>query len=127
MAGPKRKVLLADDEDDIKLIIQMFLETSGYEVITAYDGLDAIEKAKETKPDLILMDIMMPVIDGIEVTRQIKSLEETKHIPVVMLTAAAQSAMVERAMKAGASDYISKPFEPENLKNVVDQILDGTK
>lgn len=127
MAAEKRKVLLADDEEDIKLVIQMYLETSGYEVVTAYDGLDAIEKAKETKPDLILMDIMMPVIDGIEVTRQIKSLEETKHIPVVMLTAAAQSAMVERAMKAGASDYISKPFEPENLKNIVDQILGGTK
>ena len=86
MAEKKRRVLLADDEEDIKIIIQMYLESNGYEVVTAYDGLDAVEKAKETRPDLILMDIMMPIIDGIEVTRQIKAAEETKNIPVVMLT-----------------------------------------
>ena len=123
MTEAKRKILLADDEEDIKVIVQLYLENNGYEVITAFDGLDAVEKTKEMKPDLILMDIMMPIIDGVEVTRQLKSLEETKDIPVVMLTAAAQSAMVERAIKAGAADYISKPFDPEHLKSVIEEIL----
>jgi two-component system alkaline phosphatase synthesis response regulator PhoP/two-component system response regulator VicR len=123
MTDGKRKILLADDEEDIKVIVQMYLETIGYDVVTAFDGLDAVEKAKEIKPDLILMDIMMPVIDGIEVTRQLKSQDETRDIPVVMLTAAAQSTMVDRAMKAGAADYISKPFEPDALKTVIDGIL----
>lgn len=118
-----KKILLADDEEDIKTIVQMFLETNGYEVITAFDGLDAADKAIEFMPDLILMDIMMPVMDGIEVTRKLKSQEKTKGIPIIMLTAAAQSAMVNKAMQAGAADYLSKPFEPERLQQAIDAIL----
>jgi CheY-like chemotaxis protein len=116
-------ILIADDEDDIKMILSMYLETCGLRVLTAYDGLDAIERIKESKPDLVLMDIMMPVLDGVEVTRQIKSAEETRDIPIVMLTAAAQSEMVERALKAGAEEYIAKPFEPDRVKEVIDRIL----
>ncbi len=120
-----RRILLADDEEDIKTIVKMFLETNGYEVVTAFDGLDAIEKVKESKPDLVLMDIMMPVIDGIEVTRQLKADEATRDIPIVMLTAAAKSAMVEQALQAGAVDYIAKPFDPERLTEVIANILDA--
>jgi CheY-like chemotaxis protein len=116
-------ILIADDEDDIKMILGMYLETCGFRVLTAYDGLDAIERIKESKPDLILMDIMMPVLDGVEVTRQIKATEETRDIPIVMLTAAAQSEMVERALKAGAEEYIAKPFEPDRVKEIIDRIL----
>jgi len=118
-----KKILVADDEEDIKMVLQMYLENCGFEVVTAFDGLDAVSKIQETQPDLILMDIMMPVIDGIEVTRQIKSSEDTKGIPVVMLTAAAQSTMVEKAMAAGASDYIAKPFEPETVLATIQKIL----
>jgi CheY-like chemotaxis protein len=123
MPEKKPLILLADDEDDIKVVVRMFLEANGYEVLTAYDGLDAVEKIKESKPDLVLMDIMMPVLDGIEVTRQVKSQKETKHIPIVMLTAAAQSGLVERAIQAGAADYIAKPFEPERVQEVIEKLL----
>jgi CheY-like chemotaxis protein len=101
----------------------MFLEVAGYDVITAYDGLDAIEKIHESKPDLVLMDIMMPLIDGIEVVRQMKADDSIKHIPVIMLTAASKSDMVEKAMQAGAVDYIQKPFEPEQVQNVIQKTL----
>ena len=125
MADERKKILIADDEEDIKMVLQMYLENCGYEVVTAFDGLDAASKIRETKPDLVLMDIMMPVIDGVEVTRQIKSDDATKDIPVVMLTAAAQSAMVDKAMEAGASDYIAKPFEPEQVQEAITKLIGG--
>lgn len=125
MSERKPLVLIADDEEDIKVILSMYLENSGYEVATAYDGLNAVELVGELKPDVILMDIMMPVINGIEVTKQLKAKEETKDIPVIMLTAAAQSGMVEKALAAGACDYISKPFEPRDVKAVIDRVLNG--
>jgi CheY-like chemotaxis protein len=123
MTEKKITVLLADDEEDIKTIVKMFLESKGYEVITAFDGLDAIDKAKQLVPDMIFMDIMMPVIDGIEVTRQLKASEETKNIPIVMLTAAAKSQMVDKAIAAGAVEYIAKPFDPDALLKTVVRIL----
>lgn len=125
MSDTKATILLADDEEDIKAILQMFLESNGYKVLTAFDGLDALQQIKDTLPDLVLMDIMMPVVDGIEVTRQIKADDATKHIPVIMLTAAAQSVMVERAMEAGAADYVAKPFEPEKLQATIEKVLAG--
>ncbi len=123
MADKQPKILIADDEEDIKDVLSLYLEASGFEVITAFDGLDAMERAKESLPDLILMDVMMPVIDGIEVTRQLKEIDSTKDIPIVLLSAAAQSEMVEKGLNSGAIDYISKPFEPEQVKNAVKQIL----
>ncbi len=123
MSDKKPLILIADDEEDIKMILAMYLENNGFEVITAFDGLSAVEQAKENKPDAILMDIMMPIIDGIEVTKQLKNLAETKDIPVVMLSAAAQSDKMEKAMKAGASDYISKPFEPDEVMQILNRVL----
>jgi two-component system, cell cycle response regulator DivK len=123
MTEEKKLILVADDEEDIQVILTMYLENIGYEVATAFDGLDAIERIKERKPALVLMDIMMPVIDGIEVTKRLKADEETKDIPIVILTAAAQSSTAEKAMSAGADEYIAKPFEPDNVKAVIDKIL----
>ena len=123
MSEKKPLILVADDEEDIKSVLEMFLDVAGYDVVSAYDGLDAIEKIKESKPDLVLMDIMMPLIDGIEVVRQMKADDSIKHIPVVMLTAASKSDMVDKAMKAGAHDYIQKPFEPEQVQSLIEKIL----
>lgn len=123
MTDAQKKILVADDEEDIKMVLQMYLENNGYEVVTAFDGLDAVSKIRDERPDLVLMDIMMPVIDGVEVTRQIKADETTKDIPVIMLTAAAQSSMVEKAMEAGACEYIAKPFEPEHVQQAIEKIL----
>jgi CheY-like chemotaxis protein len=123
MTDKQPVILVADDEEDIKVVLRMFLEAVGYEVVTAFDGLDALEQIKSTKPDVVLMDIMMPVIDGIEVVRQMKATPGIRDIPVVMLTAAAQSDMVERAIQAGAADYIVKPFEPETVQRAIEKVL----
>ncbi len=119
----KKRILLADDEEDIKTVVAMFLEAEGYEVITAFDGLDALEKVRCDKPDLILLDIMMPVLDGFEVCKRLKENEETAAIPVVILSAAAHVESVNRGLKAGAKDYIVKPFEPETLLEKIEQFI----
>ncbi|MCX8036356.1 MAG: response regulator [Candidatus Sumerlaeia bacterium] len=119
----KKRILLADDEEDIKTVVAMFLEAQGYEVITAFDGLDALEKVRTEKPDLILLDIMMPVLDGFEVCKRLKENEDTARIPIVILSAAAHVESVNRGLKAGAKDYIVKPFEPEKLVEKIEQFI----
>ena len=119
----KKKILLADDEEDIKAVVQLFLESKGYEVITAFDGLSAIDMAQAEKPDLILLDVMMPVVNGYEVCTRLKADEATRDIPIVMLSAMAQSESVDKGLSAGAVDYIVKPFDPARLEEVVRRIL----
>ncbi len=119
----KKKILLADDEEDIKTVIKLYLESKGYDVVTSYDGLDTLDKVKAEKPDLILLDIMMPVINGFEVCKQLKADENTSHIPIVMLSAASHADSVEQAMEAGAVDYIMKPFEPPRVEAILKKIL----
>lgn len=114
-----KKILVADDEEDVKIIVQLFLESKGYEIVTAYDGLDAIDKAKSERPDLILLDIMMPVLDGFEVCRRLKSEPSTAPVPVIMISASSQSESKKRGLEAGAVDYIVKPFEPDHLAKVL--------
>ncbi|MCX7011668.1 MAG: response regulator [Candidatus Sumerlaeota bacterium] len=121
---PKR-VLIADDEEDVKDVMQMFLEGEGYEVETAYDGLDALDRVRTFQPDVILLDIMMPVVDGIQVCRKLKSDEKTKHIPVIMVSAAAKREKEGEAYDAGAAAYVLKPFQPEELVRVVERCLAG--
>lgn len=117
------KVLLADDEDDVKTVLKMFLETKGYAVVTAFDGLDAIDQARAEKPDVILLDIMMPLIDGFEVCKKLKADPETAQIPVIMLSAASHSESVQKGLDAGAVDYMVKPFEPEQLEEMLADVL----
>lgn len=118
-----KKILLADDEDDIKIILKMFLETRGYDVVTAFDGLDAVDQAKSQKPDAILLDVMMPLIDGFEVCKKLKADPDTASIPVIMLSAASHSESVQKGMSAGAVDYLVKPFEPEHLETLLTKVL----
>lgn len=118
-----KKILLADDEDDIKVILKMFLENEGYEVCTAFDGLDAIDQARTQKPDVILLDVMMPLIDGFEVCKKLKADPETAAIPVIMLSAASHSESVQKGLAAGAVDYLIKPFEPEHLDALLNKVL----
>jgi DNA-binding response OmpR family regulator len=119
----RSKILLADDEEDIKTIVKFYLESRGYEVVTAYDGLDAIAMAESEKPDLILLDVMMPVLDGYEVARQLRANIATRGIPIVMLSAASQAESVKKGLEAGARDYIVKPFEPHMLEELIQNIL----
>ncbi|MBN1476168.1 response regulator [Candidatus Sumerlaeota bacterium] len=119
----KKKILLADDEEDIKAVITLFLESKGYQIITAFDGLAALDLARSEHPDLILLDVMMPVVNGFEVCTRLKADEETRDIPVVMLSAMAQSESVDKGLAAGAVDYIVKPFDPSRLEEVISRIL----
>jgi DNA-binding response OmpR family regulator len=119
-----KKILIADDAEDVKLVVQLFLESKGFDILTAYDGLDALDKARNDRPDLILLDVMMPVLDGFDVCKKLKADPKTASIPVVMLSASAQAESKQRGMEAGAEDYLVKPFQPEALDALIHQILD---
>ena len=121
-----KKILVVDDEPNIVKMVGNRLRANNYEVITAIDGVDGIEKAKEEKPDLILLDIMMDRLDGHQTLDKLKELEETRSIPVIMLTAKAQSEDVERAMAGGSVDYIVKPFTPVTLLQKIERAVPHT-
>ena len=115
----KKKVLIVDDQKSIRKIVNVILRQMNYEVFEAQDGAEGIEKAKEIIPDLILMDIMMPKIDGIEATLKIKNKSETKDIPVIMLTSIIDSKAVLKSYDYGADHYLNKPFTKEQLEKAV--------
>ena len=113
MEGPKLKVLIADDEPDIREILQFSLSAEGYEVITAKDGNEAIEKAKQHKPDLIVLDIMMPYKNGIEVCELLRAQSAFKDTLILMLTAVSDEGTHIKGLEKGADDYINKPLSPK--------------
>jgi DNA-binding response OmpR family regulator len=116
-------VLIVEDDDELRDILHAEFELEGLTVLTATDGSEAVTNVRRLKPDLILMDIMMPVMNGIEATEIIKSDEETKHIPIVMLTAAGNKEDIVKGLEAGAIDYITKPFFMPELKARLKAIL----
>lgn len=119
-----KKVLVADDEDGIRmLIVDTLSHDAQYHLLVAKDGQEALEAAMEHKPDLVLLDIMMPERDGYDVCRAIKANPATSHVKVIMLTAMAQVADQRRAQEAGADDYFTKPFSPVKLLNKVASLL----
>jgi DNA-binding response OmpR family regulator len=118
------KVLIADDEEDIKTLVSMYLQSEGYTVLTAYDGLDAISIAERENPDIILLDVMMPVMSGFEVAQQLKANPATKDIPIIMLSAAAQADSIKKGIESGARDYLVKPFEAAKLDAMIRNILE---
>jgi len=111
----RASILLADDESAIVTVTKMRLENFGYSVITVLDGDECVKRAKSDKPDLILLDIMMPGVDGFNVLERLKSDEETKPIPIAMFTAQVHPEDMKRAKEMGACDYITKPFKYEEL------------
>lgn len=119
----RRKILVVDDERYILHILDFSLGSEGYEVITAGDGEQAVERTKSEKPDLIVMDIMMPKMDGFEACKLIKSDPDTREIPVIMLTAKGREVDKNRGMEAGADEYLTKPFSPAKLIERVHSVL----
>jgi DNA-binding response OmpR family regulator len=117
-------VLVADDEEDIRALVAFRLERAGYEVITAADGEEALTLATTRLPDLVVLDMMMPKATGLEVTRSLRGQDETKDIPVILLTARAQEADVARGFEAGVDDYVKKPFSPQDLQLRVQALLE---
>jgi len=119
----KGRILVVDDEIYIVHILDFSLGMEGYEVITALDGEQALEKLKTEKPDLIVLDIMMPKLDGYEVCKAIKSSPETRHIPVILLSAKGRNVDQKLGFDVGADDYITKPFSPRKLVERINQLL----
>jgi DNA-binding response OmpR family regulator len=116
-------VLAADDDEDILALVAFRLERSGYTVIQARDGQEALELALAEKPDLAVLDGMMPKLDGFELTRRLRAEASTNRMPIILLTARAQDSEVAQGFEAGADDYIRKPFSPQELRTRVQAIL----
>ena len=110
---PKETILIVDDEEDIVELIKYKLKKEGYSVLTAMTGEQAIKIARKNFPDLIVLDLMLPGMDGLEVTDYLKNNELTRDIPIVMVTAKGDEADIVTGLELGASDYISKPFSPK--------------
>jgi two-component system alkaline phosphatase synthesis response regulator PhoP/two-component system response regulator VicR len=120
-----KRILAVDDEKHILRLVQINLEKAGYDVVTASNGREAVEAVREHNPDLVVMDVMMPEMDGIEALKILKSDDATSSIPVVMLTAKAQDADVFQGWQSGADLYLTKPFNPMELLTFVKRILDA--
>jgi two-component system, OmpR family, alkaline phosphatase synthesis response regulator PhoP len=123
----KGKILVVDDEVNITQILEFSIGAEGYEVITAANGEEAIDKARREQPDLIILDIMMPRIDGYEACRILKANPLTKAIPVVLLTAKGRDIDKRLGYEVGATDYIIKPFSPAKLIDRIHELLVGSK
>jgi len=113
-----KKILIVDDEPDIREVLEIRLMAAKYDVITASNGEECLRKAEEGMPDLILLDVMMPGMNGFEVCKRIKEGDKTKDIPVIMLTVLSQEQDLSKGLEEGASCFISKPF------NIVDLLLE---
>ncbi len=119
----KKKILVVDDEPFLVMALKIRLEMVGYEVITAYDGLEGLNKAREEEPDLILLDVMLPKKNGYQVCQLLKFDEQYKHIPIIMLTAKGQKTDKEWGEKTGADVYMTKPFEDAELLAKIKELL----
>ena len=118
-----KKILVVEDTEDNRQILRDLLSMAGYEMVEAHDGADGVAKAAEHKPDLILMDIQMPVMDGYEATRRIKANPDLKSIPIVAVTSYALSGDEEKTRAAGCDGYIAKPYSPRQMLAKVREIL----
>lgn len=117
------KLLIVEDEPDILELLMYNLRREGYEIQTAEDGEQALSKVNAFKPDLIILDLMLPRIDGLEVCRRLKSNNDTKLIPIIMLTAKSEETDVVLGLGLGADDYISKPFRPKELLARIQSVI----
>jgi len=120
------KILIADDEHNIRHILDFSLHAEGFNVVSATNGEEAVTLAIAERPDLIILDRMMPGQDGVETCRQLKNDDRTKHIPVVLLTAKGSRQEREEGKAAGADEYITKPFSPQKVINTVQGFLGVT-
>ena len=108
-------ILVADDDDDVRELVVFRLDRAGYRVVTAADGQEAVEVALERSPDVCVIDVMMPKLDGYQVTERLRASPGFAEVPIVLLTASVEDAAVSRGFEVGASDYIKKPFGPHEL------------
>jgi DNA-binding response OmpR family regulator len=123
MSEPSRLLLVADDDEDILELLSFRLERAGYDIVRARNGAEALRLAIELRPALAVLDVMMPGLNGFEVTRELRANEETRAMPIILLTAKAQASDVSQGMAAGADDYVKKPFDARDLAGRVERLL----
>lgn len=119
----KKKILVVDDERHIVRLVEVNLVRAGYDVVVAYDGVEALEVFAKEKPDMVVLDVMMPRMDGFEVLKKLQSDPASRDVPVIMLTAKAQDADIFRGWSSGVSSYLTKPFNPRELLTFVERIF----
>jgi DNA-binding response OmpR family regulator len=119
----KKRILLVEDEEDMVYAIKLELESHNFEVATAKDGLEGLEKARHDMPDLIILDIMLPKMYGYKVCRMLKFDAKYKHIPIIMLTSKVQKEDEKIGFEVGADAYITKPFEPQKLLAKMQELI----
>lgn len=119
----QRKILLVDDSETVLMMERMILEKESYQVVMARDGQEGIAKAVEVKPDLILMDVVMPNMNGFEAVKWLRQMEETKSLPIVMVTTKSEMESMETGYVSGCSDYVIKPIDSLELLTKVKNLL----
>ena len=119
----KKRILIVDDERDLVETMTFRLEASGYEILKAYDGQEGLKKIREEKPDLVLLDVMMPLKDGYQVCQEVKNDEKIRNIPVIMLTAKSQESDKSVGESVGVDDYLTKPFQSHELLEKIEKFL----
>jgi DNA-binding response OmpR family regulator len=120
-----KKILIVEDEANLVRLLKTRLEVFGYQVLSAEDGAKAFEKAKAEKPDLILLDVLIPIFNGYEVCKMLKEEASTKGIPVIMVTAKTTMGDVDEGFRAGADDYVTKPYEWNQLQAKIKKLIKG--
>ncbi|MCL7452176.1 MAG: response regulator [Anaerolineae bacterium] len=121
--GVEKKILVVEDEPDIRGLITFSLEYAGFTVVEALNGEEALDKAVVEQPDLVLLDVRMPKLNGYEVCKLLKAQDETRGIPIVFISARGQEAEIKQGLELGAEEYILKPFAPDELYRRVQVIL----
>jgi len=119
----KKKILLVEDEPDFRLAVRIRLEANGYDVIEAEDGIAGLEMARNQAPDLVILDVMLPKMEGYKVARLLKFDEKYRKMPIIMLTARSQQTDKDTGLAVGANAYLTKPFQPEELLSVIAKLL----
>jgi two-component system cell cycle response regulator DivK len=119
-----KRILIVEDTDDNRQIMRDLLSSAGFEIVEAHDGLSAVTAAADLRPDLIMMDIQLPVLDGYEAMRRIRTDPAMGHVPIIAVTSYALSGDEEKARAAGCNGYIAKPFSPRQLLAIVREFLD---
>ncbi len=122
----RSKILVVDDFDDTRLLLRTWLEKKGYVVLEAENGKQAVLKAESEKPDLIIMDVEMPELDGLSATRRIRALEDFGRVPIVAVSAYGADQFRAEALKAGCNEYVSTPFEPEELEELIQTLIENS-
>lgn len=116
-------ILVVDDFDDTRLLLRTWLEKKGFRVLEAEDGIQAVNQAATGSPDLIIMDVEMPQLDGLNATRQIRQMKDLRTVPIVAVSAYGADQFREPALAAGCTEYVSTPFEPEALMGIIRSLV----